>query len=109
MLITCAFRDRHNAIGSIRNSALRDPLAERSRHSRRAEVAAAFPWPLQGPSATSTHLADNSVQGPEVEIDGTPANFSTVIGPFFDRLTEVEANKDARIRILGCRLGEAGI
>jgi hypothetical protein len=55
------------------------------------------------------HLAHNSVHRPEVEIGGTLANFSTVIGPFFDRFAEVEPNENARIRILGRRLGEAGI
>ena len=55
------------------------------------------------------HLAHNSVHRPEVEISGTLANFSTVIGPFFDRFAEVEPNEDARIRILGRRVGEAGI
>ena len=46
---------------------------------------------------------------PEVALGGTLANFSTVLGPFFDRFAEVEPNEDARIRILGRRLGEAGI
>ena len=46
---------------------------------------------------------------PEVEIGGTLANFSTVLGPFFDRFAEVEPNEDARICILDRRLGEAGI
>ena len=54
-------------------------------------------------------LRDNSVHGPEVEIGGTLTNLSTVIGPFVDRFAEVEPNEDARIRILGRRLGEAGI
>jgi hypothetical protein len=54
-------------------------------------------------------LAHNSGHRPEVAIGGTLANFSTVIGPFFDRFAEVEPNEDARIRILGRRLGEAGI
>ena len=36
-----------------------------------------------------------SVHKPEVEIGGTLANFSTVIGPFFDRFAEVEPNEDA--------------
>jgi hypothetical protein len=54
-------------------------------------------------------LRDNSVLGPEVEIGGTLTNLSTVIGPFFDRFAEVEPNEDARIRILGRRLREAGI
>lgn len=55
------------------------------------------------------HLAHNSVHRPEVEIGGTLADFSTVIGPFFDRVAEVEPNEDARVRILGSCLGEAGI
>ena len=55
------------------------------------------------------NFAHDSVHRPEVQIDGTLANFSTVIGPFFDRFTEVEPDEDARIRILGRRLGEAGI
>jgi hypothetical protein len=59
--------------------------------------------------STAEDLAHNSVHRPEVEIGGTLANFSTVIGPFFDRFAEVEPNEDARIRILGRRLGEAGI
>jgi hypothetical protein len=37
------------------------------------------------------------------------AYFSTILGPFFDGFAEVEANEDARVRILGRRLGEAGI
>ena len=45
----------------------------------------------------------------EEQINGTLANFSTVISPFFDRFAEVEPNEDARIRILGRSLGEAGI
>ena len=53
-------------------------------------------------------LRDNSAHGPEVEIGGTLTNLSTVIGPFFDRFAEVKPNEDARIRILGRRLGEAG-
>jgi hypothetical protein len=59
--------------------------------------------------STVEDLEHNSVHRPEVAIDGTLANFSTVLGTFFDRFAEVEANEDARIRILGRRLGEAGI
>ena len=54
-------------------------------------------------------LRDNSVHGPEVEIGGTLANLSAVVGPFLDRFAEVEPDEDARIRILGRRLGEGGI
>ena len=64
--------------------------------------------PLRFIQATRSS-AHNSVHRPEVEIGGTLANFSTVLGPFFDRFAEVEANEDARIRILGRRLGEACI
>ena len=39
----------------------------------------------------------------EVELGGTLADFSTVLGPFFDRFAEVEPDEDARIRILGRR------
>ena len=53
--------------------------------------------------------AHDSAHRPKVEVGGTLPNFSTVIGPFLGRITEVEPNEDARIRILGCRLGEAGI
>ena len=45
----------------------------------------------------------------QVEIGGTLTDFSTVFGPFFDRFAEVKPDEDARIRILGRRLGEAGI
>ena len=55
------------------------------------------------------HLAHNSVHRPEVVISGSLADFSTVIGPFFDRFAEVVPNEDARIRILGRRLGEVAI
>jgi hypothetical protein len=54
-------------------------------------------------------LAHNSVYRAEVQSGGMLANFSTVLGPFFDRLAEVESNEDARIRIFGRRLGEARI
>ena len=43
------------------------------------------------------------------ESGGALANFSTVLGPFFDRFAEVEPDEDARIRVLGRGLGEAGI
>ena len=59
------------------------------------------------PTLLSYHEA--SMDRFEEQISGTLANFSTVIGPFFDRFAEVEPNEDARIRILGRRLGEAGI
>src|SRR5712671_8070028 len=50
-----------------------------------------------------------SVCRPEVEIDGALPNFATVRSPFFNRFAEVESDEDARIRILGRRLGETGI
>ena len=74
-----------------------------------ALFAASLSKRLLGKVAFRCDLAHNSVHSPEVEIGGTLANVSTVIGPFFDRFAEVEPNEDARIRILGRRLGEAGI
>jgi hypothetical protein len=58
---------------------------------------------------TTTHPGRTvaSPLGPQVVGGGTLANFSTVLGPFCDRFAEVEANEDARIRILGRCLGEA--
>jgi hypothetical protein len=46
---------------------------------------------------------------PQVVSDGTLANLPTLRGTFVGRIAEVEPNEDARIRILGRRLGEAGI
>ena len=59
------------------------------------------------PLAAGKTCAHNSVYRPEVQSGGTLANFSTVRGPLFDRLAEVESNEDARIRIFGRRLGKA--
>ena len=59
------------------------------------------------PTLLSYHGA--SMDRFEEQIDGTLANFLPVIDPFFDRFAEMEPNEDARIRILGRRLGEAGI
>jgi hypothetical protein len=53
--------------------------------------------------------AYHSVHRPEIQIDGALANFTTVRGAFFDRLSEVEPNKDSRIGILHRGLGEAGV
>lgn len=36
-----------------------------------------------------------SMDGAEIEVGGTPADVSTVGGPFFDRLAEVEPDEDA--------------
>jgi hypothetical protein len=47
--------------------------------------------------------------GPEGEIGGPLANLVTVGVSLFNSFAKVETNKDARIRILGRRLGKAVI
>ena len=66
-------------------------------------------WRRGAGAMTSPHLAHDSAHRLEVEIDGSLANFSTVSGPFSDSFAEVEPNEDARIRVLGRGLREAGI
>ena len=110
-----AFIDRGPTVVSS-GTPSRAPLRACEEITFNAETAEAAEQEPQEFSACSACSALNvvffhrlSVHRPEVEIGGTLANFSTVLGPFFDRFAEVEPNEDARIRILGRRLGEAGI
>ena len=86
----------------MRNACSPDDPEQGYRPTCRVFTGIAFFW-----RSMAEDLAHNSVHRPEVEIGGTLANFSTVLGPFLDRFAEVEPNEDARIRILGRRLGEA--
>ena len=53
--------------------------------------------------------ANNLLHRPQESVGGTLADFVAVRVPFFGRIAEVEPNEDARIRVLGRRLGEDGI
>ena len=68
-------------------------------------------WREQGPAhpAGMVRSAAYSEHRPEIVGSDALANFSTVLDAFFDRFAEVKSNKDARIRVLGGRLREAGV
>ena len=57
------------------------------------------------PASRDQDLMDRA----EVQICGSLPNVSAVVGPFLDRLTEVEPDEDARIRVFGRCLRERSI